>query len=198
MHYPFYPSFLLLIALISSYFATALPLPAETPLPGRTGISRDKDGTVVGHYGDDWMPQHMQHVKDNQEEYPQNKQPFHVNDQTDRGDKTSDKPVANHPVTDEPLNKDEKPQNMQKIPGGNNDGTTVQHLPAYESGGQNPNRLSKINKEIYDKKKAEFLQDPNNRKKPFNPFHREPHPDGSVRSKLSTTINHFLLNSPTC
>lgn len=94
--------------------------------------------------------------------------------------------MENHPVTGEPLNKDEKPQNMQKIPGGNNDGTTVQHLPAYESGGRNPDRLSKIDKETYDKKLAEHIKTPGNNKNNFKAFDRPPNPDGSFRSKLST------------
>jgi len=62
MRPPTHPSLLLPLVLLSSCLIAALPLPAETPLPGRTGVSKDKDGTVDGHYGDDWIPQHMQHV----------------------------------------------------------------------------------------------------------------------------------------
>lgn len=96
MRPPTHHSFLISLALLSSYLTAALLLLGETPLPVRTGVSKDKDGTALGHYGDDWIPQHMQYVKDNQEEFPQNKKPFPVNDSNDRPKKISDKKLPNH------------------------------------------------------------------------------------------------------
>lgn len=131
--------------LLLSHVSLALPVPAplpappseEAPLPGRSGISRDKNGVITGHYGDDFLPAHMRHVQQNQATYPGNADVFPLNDGDDRADKIggSNYKAGKHPVTGEDLVKDEKPLNSQKIPGGQNYGTTMQTLPKSESGG---------------------------------------------------------------
>jgi hypothetical protein len=177
------PSPLLLsFLLLFSYSIIALPLPEETPLPGRTGTSIDANGVVTGHYGDDWMQEHMRHVQDSQREFPQNKGAFDVNNQDDRYAKIGDKPVGRHPVSGEPRVKDEKPLNMQKIPGGKNEGTTFQPLSAKESGPIRADLLSDIDKENRAEQERKFREIPGNKAKPFKPASRPPNPDGSLRS----------------
>ena len=128
-----------IVLLSQSTLALPLPLPApqETPLPGRSGISKDKNGVITGHYGDDFLPAHMRHVQQNQEKYPNNANAFPINYNDDRTAKVggSNVKAGKHPVTGEALVKDEKPLNLQQIPGGKNEGTTMQTLPHTESGG---------------------------------------------------------------
>jgi hypothetical protein len=130
--------------LLFSHVSLALPLPlpappapGETPLPGRSDISKDENGVVTGHYGDDLLPAHMRHVQQNQAEYPENAGAFPLNRDNDRPAKIggSNVKAGKHPVTGEDRVKDEKPPNIQKIPGGQNHGTTMQGLPRLESGG---------------------------------------------------------------
>jgi hypothetical protein len=128
---------LLLLSHVTLVFPLPVPPSEETPLPGRTHISKDKDGVITGHYGDDFLPAHMRHVQKNQAQYPDNAKAFPLNDGDDRSAKVggSNVKAGTHPVTGENRVKDEKPLNMQKIPGGQNSGTTMQLLPHTESGG---------------------------------------------------------------
>ncbi|PPQ64129.1 hypothetical protein CVT24_008740 [Panaeolus cyanescens] len=117
------------------------PTPSEdsdVPLPGRTGSHHDKTKNVVtGHYGDDRLPGHMAHVKENQERYPENRKPMPLaskaeGQQNRKGALHGVAPGHVHPVTKEPLVRDEKPLAMF-----HNDNraetTTVMRLPTSES-----------------------------------------------------------------
>lgn len=129
----------------SSQAAPKDPAAPEDPLPGRTAVTQDSTGLVTGHYGDDFLPQHMRHVQDNQDEFPQNKEPFDYNPfgAKERPQKIGGASVGPHPVTGEPRVKDEKPLASQKIPGSDNPGTTFQALSHKESGGLAPTKLEK-------------------------------------------------------
>lgn len=107
-------------------------------MAGRSDISKDENGVVTGHYGDDLLPTHMRHVQQNQAEYPKNTGAFPPNRDSDRPAKIggSNVKVGKHPVTGKELVKDEKPPNIHKIPGGQNHGTTMQGLPRLESVGR--------------------------------------------------------------
>lgn len=125
----------------------------------------DKDGVVTGHYGDDFLPSHMRHVQQNQAEFPENANAFPLNKQKDRTAKIggSNVKAGKHPVTGQQLVKDEKPLNMQKIPGGQNYGTTMQTLPHTESGG-----ASKTPGEIAYKQDVPSAPDPQTKDLPGN------------------------------
>ncbi len=114
---------LLAFLLLLSNFTFALPAsdtkPSDEPLPGRSDTSIDENGVVTGHYGDDFLFRHMNHVQDNQRGFPQNKEPFDTNPDATSG--RIQKIGGSHlragtdPVTKEPRVKDEKPLASQKI-----------------------------------------------------------------------------------
>jgi hypothetical protein len=89
-------------------------------------------------YGDDYLPEHMRHVQDNQKEFPQNKGAFDVNPDAkeDRIDKVGGSNVrpGPDPVTGVGRVKDEKPLASQQL-GPGNPGTTWQPVSHEESGG---------------------------------------------------------------
>ena len=157
--------------------------PQDAPLPGRSGTSVDSQGKATAYYGDDFLPQHMRHVEDNQKEFPQNAGYFPVNSdgEEDRRHKIGPNTMraGPDPVTGFPRVKDEKPLASQKLPPGN-PGTTFQLLSHKESGLA---PLNKVEQEIRKEEEKKFKAIPGNENKEYEPSKAQPLPDGSHRSK---------------
>ena len=161
-------------------FAAKDAEPKDQPLPGRTDTSIGKDGVITAWYGDDSLPQHMQHVIDSQAKYPGNAGDFPYNPDAAKNRKARLKgisPAGVDPVTGEPRVKDEKTLASQINPNQNTD-TTVRFLPHYESGG----KRTKLEQEAYDRRKQAFENDPQNNGRKYEE-HTPKAADGSVKSK---------------
>ena len=125
----------------------------EAPLPGRTGIStlQRPDGVNVhtGHYGDDHLLYHGNHVDRNQQRFPENRASAPLSRGGNRPEALrAIAPGGQHPVTGEDRDRDEKPPNMFDVPN-RESRTTVEYRPKSESRGRgilrrSPPRYSKF------------------------------------------------------
>ena len=172
--------FLLSNVVLAIPFAAKDGQPEDKPLPGRTDTSVGKDGVITAWYGDDHLPQHMQHVIDSQAKYPGNAGDFPYNPDAANNRKDRLKGISSagvDPVTGEPRVKDEKTLASQKNLNQKTD-TTVRFLPHYESGG----KRTMLEQEAYEKRKKEFEKDPNNKGKKYEE-HKPKAADGSLKSR---------------
>ncbi|KAF8066892.1 hypothetical protein FPV67DRAFT_1214288 [Lyophyllum atratum] len=106
------------------------------PLPGRTGSHSDGGARVVTlHYGDDKLPEHMGHLQRNQKEFPKNRNPMSLSNDShrNRNDALHNIPApSSHPVTGGERVRDEKMPAMLKNPH-HSTSTTVEYLDRHES-----------------------------------------------------------------
>jgi hypothetical protein len=113
------------------------PTPS-VPLPGRSGAHTDpRAGVVTMYYGDDEFPEHMGHLQRNQAEFPNNRNPNPVSNESqkkrNRANALHNVPLGGlHPVTGEGRVRDEKLPAMLHSPH-HSTSTTVEYLHRDES-----------------------------------------------------------------